>query len=91
MVDLITEDSYYKFTMKRELDRDLRSCFRLQGVLPLCLKALEIFEVRYAHDFVEITRVRQLFGIFYVGLDENEKTLERKLARRRFEEFGVGS
>ena len=50
--------------------------------LPLCLKALEIFEICYGLDSVEIARVRQLLGVIYVGFDENDKALEQnELAR----------
>ncbi|XP_020247994.1 protein KINESIN LIGHT CHAIN-RELATED 1-like [Asparagus officinalis] len=45
--------------------------------LPLILKALEIFEVNYGCDSVEVARVRQLLSVIYVGLDENDKALEQ--------------
>lgn len=50
--------------------------------LPLCSKALEIFEVQYGRDSIEVARVRQLLGVIYVALVDNEKALEQnELAR----------
>ena len=50
--------------------------------LSLCLKALQISEICYGLDSVEVARDRQLLSVIYARLDENDKALERnELAR----------
>ena len=58
--------------------------------LPLFLKALEIFDICYGFDSVEVARVRQLIGVVYVVLDENDEALEQnELARGILRSLGL--
>ncbi|KAK8934583.1 hypothetical protein KSP39_PZI015046 [Platanthera zijinensis] len=43
--------------------------------LPLCLKALEIFEAKLGENCEEMVQIRQLLGAIHVGLGENEEAL----------------
>ncbi|KAG0476159.1 hypothetical protein HPP92_013000 [Vanilla planifolia] len=43
--------------------------------LPLCLKALNIFEAKLGKDCEEVLQIRQLLGAIYIGLGENDKAL----------------
>lgn len=43
--------------------------------LPLCLKALEIFEAKIGKNCEGVVQIRQLLGAIYVGLGENEEAL----------------
>ncbi|XP_020094688.1 protein KINESIN LIGHT CHAIN-RELATED 2-like [Ananas comosus] len=53
--------------------------------LPLCLKALEIHKQQFGLDSAEVAKVRQLLGVIYIGLGENEEALRQsELSRRIF-------
>ncbi|XP_008784696.3 protein KINESIN LIGHT CHAIN-RELATED 2-like [Phoenix dactylifera] len=58
--------------------------------LPLCWKALEIYEAQFGVDSAEVVQVRQLLGIIYTSLGKNEEALKQnELSRRVLESSGL--
>ncbi|PKA47782.1 hypothetical protein AXF42_Ash021112 [Apostasia shenzhenica] len=45
--------------------------------LPLCLKALGIFEAKLGKNCEEVVKIRQLLGAIHIGLGENENALKQ--------------
>ncbi|XP_072960010.1 protein KINESIN LIGHT CHAIN-RELATED 2-like [Typha angustifolia] len=89
--DLILEPNSLELgTAYKDLAEAYTVVLDFKEALPLCSKAMDIYKEQFGLNSMEVSQLRRLLGVIYVGLGENEKALEQsEVSMRVLEGLGL--